>query len=200
VSLDNILPFVIVAVVVISSIASGLRQAKRGFDAVVEKQRAAEPERLAALEARLKSQGITPSPALQRLISTLGADATVAQTPQQAASPVQPAYAPQAAYVPQPAYAPQAAYAPAQQPTIVRHVRHRQQQAPPPAPQPPAPDVTRAPVPFARSVDVPDFTTAPAAAAVPGARRTLAEAFGDPAHARTAVILTEILGPPVALR
>jgi hypothetical protein len=30
--------------------------------------------------------------------------------------------------------------------------------------------------------------------------RSLLRAFGDPSHARTAVVLAEILGPPVALR
>jgi hypothetical protein len=47
--------------------------------------------------------------------------------------------------------------------------------------------------PVARSVDVP-------AAAAGGGRWTLAGAFGDPAHARNAIIVAEIIGPPVALR
>jgi hypothetical protein len=50
----------------------------------------------------------------------------------------------------------------------------------------------RAPAPVARSVDVP-----PAAAS---GRWTLTGAFGDPAHARTAIIVAEVLGPPVARR
>jgi hypothetical protein len=53
----------------------------------------------------------------------------------------------------------------------------------------PAP-VRRAATPFARSVDVP----------VPTGSWTVGAAFGDPASARTAVIVAEILGPPVGLR
>jgi hypothetical protein len=47
-------------------------------------------------------------------------------------------------------------------------------------------------VPVARSVNVP--------AASSGGAWTLSSAFGDPAHARTAMIIAEVLGPPVALR
>ena len=34
----------------------------------------------------------------------------------------------------------------------------------------------------------------------PPAGRSVLAAFADPSHARTAVVLAEILGPPVALR
>ena len=52
------------------------------------------------------------------------------------------------------------------------------------------PERTVAPV--ARSVDVPGRT--------PTGAWTLAGAFGDPAHARTAIVIAEVLGPPVGLR
>jgi hypothetical protein len=42
--------------------------------------------------------------------------------------------------------------------------------------------------------------SAAARTAMPPAGRSVLAAFGDPAHARTAVVLAEILGPPVALR
>ena len=190
-TIDNIIPIVIVAVVVISSVASGLRQAKRGFDKVVDKQRAQEPERLARVQAELARRGVTAPPALQRLLSAL--ESAAPEIP--AAPPLQQqAYAPQAAYAAQPAYAsPQQ-----QQQAAQRHSRHKHQQQPQPPPQP---EVRRAPQPIARSVDVPIFpSVAMPAAAVGTTRRTLADAFGDPAHARNAVILMEVLAPPVALR
>jgi hypothetical protein len=192
VTIDNVVPIVIVAVVVISSIASGLRQAKRGFDKVVEKQRVQEPERLARVQAELARRGVTAPPALQRLLSAL--ESAAPETPTPPPSQQQPAYAPQAAYAAQPAYAsPQQ-----QQQAAQRHSRHKHQQQPQ---QPPPPEVRRAPQPIARSVDVPIFPSVPApGAAVGTTRRTLADAFGDPAHARNAVILMEVLAPPVALR
>lgn len=79
-----------------------------------------------------------------------------------------------ATYKAAPAYAPQAASA----------STHRR----------PAP-AQRAATPAARSVDVP--RAAPARAAE---RWTLVGAFGDPGHARTAIVIAEVLGPPVALR
>ena len=42
--------------------------------------------------------------------------------------------------------------------------------------------------------------SAAARAAMPPAGRSVLAAFGDPEHARTAIVLAEILGPPVALR
>jgi hypothetical protein len=42
--------------------------------------------------------------------------------------------------------------------------------------------------------------SAAARTAMPPAGRSVLAAFGDPAHARTAIVLAEILGPPVALR
>ena len=47
--------------------------------------------------------------------------------------------------------------------------------------------------PAARSVDVP-------VAAAPLERWTIADAFRNPANARTAIVMAEILGPPRALR
>jgi hypothetical protein len=64
--------------------------------------------------------------------------------------------------------------------------------------QPPSQRAMRRPVPVpAPSVALP---SAAARTAMPPAGRSLLDAFGDPAHARTAVVLAEILGPPVALR
>ena len=92
-----------------------------------------------------------------------------------------PSYA-AAGYTAQPAYAapPPAAAAPA--PSSARKL-YREAAAP----------QQRAAGPVARSVDVP---SAPAATG----RWTLAGAFGDPAHARTAIVIAEVLGPPPGLR
>jgi hypothetical protein len=184
VTVDHIVPFLIVAVIVISSLASGARAVKKGFDGVVEKQRAAEPERIAAIQAQLAERGVKAPAALQGLLAALRSAAESSSAPAQQ---------PQGAYVALPAYAAQPAYsAPPQQQQNAGHQKrqkHQQQQ----------PDVTRAPAFVARSVDVPVFAVqAPAPTGT--LRRTLADAFGDPAHARNAVILMEILGPPVALR
>jgi hypothetical protein len=89
-----------------------------------------------------------------------------------------PSYA-AAGYVAQPAYAAPAAAPKSHAPS--RKV-HRDAPAQP----------QRAVTPAARSVDVPS----PAASG----RWTLAGAFGDPAHARTAIVVAEVLGPPVGLR
>jgi hypothetical protein len=69
-----------------------------------------------------------------------------------------------------------------------------------------APAVRR-PVPVARSADVPLLTNAlvriddePSPSGGASARRSVAAAFRDAAHAREAVILSEILAPPLALR
>ena len=51
----------------------------------------------------------------------------------------------------------------------------------------------RVAAPVARSVDVP-------VSAAAGGGWTLKGAFGDPAHARTAVVIAEVLGPPLGLR
>ena len=89
-----------------------------------------------------------------------------------------PSYA-AAGYTAQPAYA---APPPGAQ---NQHAKARKQREAAPAPQ-------RAVAPVARSVDVP----------VPAATGswTLSGAFGDPAHARTAIVIAEVLGPPVGLR
>jgi hypothetical protein len=71
------------------------------------------------------------------------------------------------------------------------------QQAAPVARQPyrQAAPAQRAATPVARSVNVPA-----GGAAAPAGAWTLTGAFGDPAHARTAIVLAEVLGPPLALR
>jgi hypothetical protein len=91
-----------------------------------------------------------------------------------------PSYA-AAGYTAQPAYAAPPAAAPAHAPSSSRKL-YREAAAP-----------QRTVAPAARSVDV------PAAAAASG-RWTLEGAFGDPAHARTAIVVAEVLGPPLGLR
>ena len=86
-----------------------------------------------------------------------------------------PSYA-AAGYTAQPAYAAPAAAAPSHAPARKLHREGAQ----------------RTVAPVARSMDVPG----PAATG----RWTLAGAFGDPSHARTAIVVAEVLGPPVGLR
>ena len=88
-----------------------------------------------------------------------------------------PSYA-AAGYIAQPAYAAPVAAAPAHAPSRKLHRETAPGQ--------------RAVAPVARSVDVPTATAS--------GRWTLAGAFGDPAHARTAIVVAEVLGPPVGLR
>ena len=118
------------------------------------------------------------------------AQAVTAAPPPQAAPPAAPAasysaaaaYA-AAAYAAQPAYAAPAA---APSPSAPARKLHREM----PAQRAGAP-AQRAVTPVGRSVDVP----APATGAW-----TLTGAFGDPAHARTAIVIAEVLGPPPGLR
>lgn len=82
--------------------------------------------------------------------------------------------------------------------------------APPPAaaaPPPPRPaSVTASPdgsivvTPQAGRVFAAPPSAASAVPARPAVALALGGAFGDPAHARTAVVLSELLAPPVALR
>jgi hypothetical protein len=193
VTIDNLVPFIIVAVVVISSIASSLRTLKRaagGAQRSAPAQTAApvpqvsgpqvtgprlsesQIERVHAIEAQLARRGITPPPGLQAVMNAFEAAAAPPPPP-----PVQPAAA-----------------------QLQQSHRHRHQ-APAAAPGVPL----RQTVPIARSIDVaaagvPVAADLDAAPAVSGTRRMLAAAFGDPAHARNAVVLSEVLGPPVALR
>jgi hypothetical protein len=88
-----------------------------------------------------------------------------------------PSYA-AAAYAAQPAYA-----APARAATPPAPARKLHREGAP---------AQRAVTPVGRSVDVP--------VAAASGRWTLAGAFGDPAHARTAIVVAEVLGPPVGLR
>lgn len=92
-----------------------------------------------------------------------------------------PSYA-AAGYTAQPAYAAPPPAAAAQAPSSARKL-YREAAAP----------QQRAAGPVARSVDVP---SAPSASG----RWTLAGAFGDPAHARTAIVIAEVLSPPPGLR
>ena len=189
-TIDNLVPFLIVAVVVISSVVSALKKAKRGFDAVVEKQRAEEPQRLAALKAQLAQSGAPPEmqSLIAKLESRVAAVSPPAAVPQQpAAYAAQTAYA-QQAYTQQQVYTQQPAYAPPQAQVLARRQRPQQH------------DAMRAPASVARSMDVSALPSLADPAPRTPVRRTLAEAFGDPAHARNAVILLEVLAPPVALR
>jgi len=72
---------------------------------------------------------------------------------------------------------------------------------PPPAAQRPAVPAQRAPrevrTPLVMPLGQPARAPAPPAGTT---RRMVLDAFSDPEHARNAVILAEILGPPVALR
>jgi hypothetical protein len=88
-----------------------------------------------------------------------------------------PSYA-AAGYTAQPAYA---APAPAAAPRQPPRKLHRE-----------GAPAQRAVTPAARSIDVPAETAS--------GRWTLAGAFGDPAHARTGIVVAEVLGPPVGLR
>jgi hypothetical protein len=107
---------------------------------------------------------------------------------------------PPAAPQPPPAYA---AYASAPSYAAAGYTAQPAYAAPPPVPAQHAPPsrklyreaapVQRAVAPVARSVEV------PAGQALSG-RWTLAGAFGDPAHARTAIVVAEVLGPPLGLR
>jgi len=193
VTTDNVVTFLIVALMIFGgSIVSALRRAGRGRtggQAHTAAPPAATPptvqtsvlsagqiERVHAIEAQLARRGITPPPGLQAVIDAF--ESAAAPAPQ----PAPPPAAPQ----PQRQARPHHAQSP------LSHMPQRQT------------------VPVARSVDVPVMTVASAGvtvaadldAATPpsAARRMLATAFGDPAHARNAVVLAEILGPPVALR
>jgi hypothetical protein len=123
-------------------------------------------------------------------------NAPVTAPPRKAAAKAVPAAAPAAASA-------STAYAAAPSYAAAGYVAQPAYAAPPAAPKPHAPSrkvhreaapaqQQRAVTPAARSVDVP----APAASG----RWTLAGAFGDPAHARTAIVVAEVLGPPVGLR
>ncbi|MEA2687995.1 MAG: hypothetical protein QOD51_602, partial [Candidatus Eremiobacteraeota bacterium] len=140
-TIDHIVPFLIVAVIVISSLASGARAVKKGFDGVVGKQRAAEPERIAAIQAQLAQRGVKAPAALQGLLAALQSAAESSSAPAQQ---------PQGAYVAQPAYAAQPAYsAPPQQQQNAGHQKRQKHQQ--------QPELTRAPAFVARSLDVPVF-------------------------------------------
>jgi hypothetical protein len=72
--------------------------------------------------------------------------------------------------------------------------------APPPAPPQPQSQARRAIQPTMRSTEIPFGLGLAGAAPPPRTGSMLADAFGDPAHARNAVILAEVLSAPVALR
>ncbi|HEY0393417.1 MAG TPA: hypothetical protein VGD01_02895 [Candidatus Elarobacter sp.] len=201
-TIDNLPGIVIVAIVVISSIVSALRRAKKALGdqplspaataardqaraqriealARATGQESALQQRAAQMRAEMQRRGITPPPGMQAIFAALGnAPAPLAA----AAPPVQQQPAPAAPPVPAPQAQRQA------------H-RHR------PASSDPIAPVAPRPVPAARPTDLLtafDDEASPAAGA--STRRMLAGAFGDPAHARDAVILAEVLAAPVALR
>ena len=116
--------------------------------------------------------------------------AAKAAVPAARAAPAAPAAAAAATYTAAPSYAAagytaQPAYAAPPPASQSQHAKARKQREAAPAAQ-------RTVAPVARSIDVP----------VPVATGswTLAGAFGDPAHARTAIVIAEVLGPPVGLR
>jgi hypothetical protein len=161
---------------------------------------AAQAERVRMIEAQLARRGITPPPALQAVVDAFEAAAVPPSPP--AAAPVSQS--------PQP------------QQQSHRHRHHHQPASADAAQRQTVPVARSAGVPLAaaqasgmqaggqtadawmarmQASDVPvggDLDTPPSAPSP--ARRLLATAFADPAHARNAVVLTEILGPPVALR
>ncbi len=125
------------------------------------------------------------------LVAALARSGTAAAARPSAPQPSGPAYtaAPTyaaSAYAAQPAYAAPPAAAPSHAGSAGRKL-HRES----------AP-AQRGVTPVARSVDVP-VPGAPSGRARSGAW-TLADAFGDAAHARTAIVIAEVLGPPVGLR
>ena len=106
-------------------------------------------------------------------------------TPPAALQAIAAAQSPQPPVAPQPPAAPQRAAAPAP-PRAPQHRHGPRAERPPESVTPPV---------GVRPLVSPDAPAPPSPA-----RRMLVEAFGDPAHARTAVILAEILAKPVALR
>ncbi|MDB5026572.1 MAG: hypothetical protein JWO66_261 [Candidatus Eremiobacteraeota bacterium] len=163
-TLENVLPVVVFAIVVLASLAKHGGKLKRGFNSLVEQQRVAERDRVLEIKAEMERRGVAVPQALAALSASFEA-AALAQRGASAEPHSQPAQGQQ------------------------QHRRHKQQ--PPPSPAAPPPRVT---VPVGPPVEL--------VAAAPGGmlRGMLAEAFGDPAHARNAVILAEILAKPVALR
>ncbi|HWT07067.1 MAG TPA: hypothetical protein VN224_14985 [Xanthomonadales bacterium] len=114
---------------------------------------------------------------------TPGTPSASAPSPARPAPPAASSYAAApsyaaAGYIAQPAYAAPAKTAPPPAPSRKLH----RESAP----------AQRGVTPVARSVEVPRAT--------PTGRWTLAGAFGDPAHARTAIVVAEVLGPPLGLR
>jgi hypothetical protein len=180
VSNDDLLKIAIAALVLGVGLVSRLVKARRGSQvdapAAASTSAPAPPsapqQRVAALLAEMQRRGITPPPALQAIAAREGLPATGS-----------PAYAPTPAYSAPPAYA-----APPAQPKQ----RHQRAAAPPDRPRAEAPDLAAA-FPAAGA-----FARPAAHAGATG--RMLARAFSDPARARNAVILAEVLAPPVALR
>jgi len=116
-------------------------------------------------------------------VKPLAAQPAAPPAPASAAYTAAPSYA-AAGYTAQPAYAAPPSAAP--HPASSRKL-YREASAPP----------QRTVAPVARSVNVPATGTGTGSHS---GRWTLAGAFGDPAHARNAIIVAEVIGPPVALR
>ena len=179
---DDILKLVFGAVILGFALISRFVKAQRantGGTPVADAPVAAPPppataavpqQRVIALLAEMRRRGITPPPALQALAA------------QAAAQSGQPAYTAMPAYAAAPAYA-------APPP---KH-RHQQSQRPPDRPRTAAPEVPFGAMPLPGSF-------APPVAPRGSTGLMLARAFGDPTGARNAIILAEVLKPPVALR
>lgn len=200
VSVDNLPGLVIVGIIIVTSIIQQLRAGKKAYDKTVVRQRAQRDT--ATAQPVAMPQNAAQARAL--LISEIEAMARNA-----AATSAQPAA------VQQPAPAPQSV---PQQPAVTRQQPAHRRSA---APQQPR-TVYRDPMQTGRSVSDAatvdrTFATLPgtlvtaepsaallatgnASTARSSTRRMLATAFGDPAHARSSVILAEVLGTPVGLR
>ncbi|HTD38358.1 MAG TPA: hypothetical protein VK669_12645 [Candidatus Limnocylindrales bacterium] len=210
ISADNLPGLVIVGIIIVTSIVNQLRGAKKAYDKTVVRQRA-ERDAASAQPAVYPRPGqpvATPQTAAQARALLVSQIETVAAR-NAAAAQRAPA---QSASVQQPASVPQQSAAPSQQPVYRRPAAPQQQRA-----------VYRDPMVIGRSasdaaaamVDR-SFATLPttlgsaqpsgalltgtATGARSSTRRMLATAFGDPAHARSSVILAEVLGTPVGLR
>jgi hypothetical protein len=135
----------------------------------------------ATLAARAKARDALVAALAPALAARQAAAQPAAAAP--ARSAAVPAYAAQTAYAAQPGYAAPPPAAQAQPGSSARKL-HREPAA-----------AQRTVTPVARSVDVP--TTATAATA---GTWMLKGALDDPAHARAAIVIAEVLGPPVGLR
>jgi hypothetical protein len=195
---DNLPGLLFFAVIIIASIVQQVRNAKKSFDKAVVRQRA---ERDAATpQPGTASAGSPPNTAQARAlllsqIDTIARNAAAAQSapapavraPQRATAPPQPAHRRSAAL-----HQPRTMY---QDPMITGRAASDAAAA--------AVDRSFATLPGTLGLAETSgalLTTASTTAGRSSTRRMLATAFGDPAHARSSVILAEVLGTPVGLR